>query len=111
MTAVCVLIADRTACPTQSPTAIRWALVLSSRLESPTEFGSTALCTAFSACSRETSAVVQDCGDCGLELPELVEVATVPGPRAVGGVDTQLPAAFLAGGRAVRGGVDELGGG
>ena len=49
MVAVSVSIADRTAFPTQSPSAIRLALAFSSRLESPTDSGATALCTAFSA--------------------------------------------------------------
>src|SRR5688572_7105468 len=58
MMAVSVSIADRTAFPTQSPSAICLALALSSGLESPTESAGTALCTAFSAYRRETSARV-----------------------------------------------------
>jgi hypothetical protein len=58
MVAVFLSMVDRTAFPTQSPSQIRSALAFSSRLESPTDSGATALCTAYSASSRETSARV-----------------------------------------------------
>lgn len=59
MTAAFMLsIACRTAFAAQSPSAIRLACAFSSLVESPTEAGSTVLCTAFRASSSEMSAPV-----------------------------------------------------
>ena len=58
MAAIMLSIACWTAFAAQSPSAIRLAFAFSSFLESPTEPGSTALCTALSASNSEISAPV-----------------------------------------------------
>ena len=89
MTAAFMLsIACRTAVPAQSPSAIRRAFALSSRLESPTAPGSTAWSTASSASSNETRAPVLV--SVGRARPECGDESR-PDRRLVGGVQRRPP--------------------